>query len=149
MISRNYVIRLQEKVRALEAELARFDGDDKSGPDPEAIVREAGLVHFDEGVEPRFLGSSSGIAMSRLVMELAKQTTGVKNIRELVSNDKLNGRKAASQQDSGEQKAYPMLSSVAASSLPTRPMTDGLAEVYCQRCKMATWPCFPVAADPA
>ncbi|KAI9827514.1 MAG: hypothetical protein M1832_004864 [Thelocarpon impressellum] len=134
MVSRGYVIRLQEKVRALEAELARCDVEEPSGPDAEDIARGPGLVRFDEGIEPRFLGSSSGIAMTRLVMELAKETNGTTSIRELVPKDFTSrSQEQTPLEQSGETKAYPMLSSVAASALPTRPTTDKLAEVFCQR----------------
>ena len=139
MIPRHYVVHLQDRVRSLEAKLAQLERDRPSPPEPEpepeGIVRGAGLVRFDEGVEPRFLGSSSGIAMSRLVLELAKNNMGTKSIRDLVPDDGPTPHKVKSPTDGSEVKAYPILSSVPALSLPSRPTADKLVEVFCQRCK--------------
>jgi hypothetical protein len=67
-------------VRALEAELSQFTEDDTIPQDTEDIVRPGGLVRLDEDDEtPRFLGPSSGIAMTRLVMEEAKEDTGARS----------------------------------------------------------------------
>ncbi|KAI9841803.1 MAG: hypothetical protein M1838_003412 [Thelocarpon superellum] len=137
MIPRHYVVHLQDRVRSLEAKLAQLERDRPSPPEPEpepeGIVRGAGLVRFDEGVEPRFLGSSSGIAMSRLVLELAKNNMGTKSIRDLVPDDGPTPHKVKSPTDGSEVKAYPILSSVPALSLPSRPTADKLVEVFCQR----------------
>lgn len=62
-ISRTYVIHLQNKVQALEAELASLGISDHETPDAEDIIRSAGYVKFKENDEARYLGPSSGIAV--------------------------------------------------------------------------------------
>lgn len=137
MMHRSEVIRLQEKVRALEEELARLDMADSSPPDTEDMVRQGGLVVFDGEIEPRFLGASSGIAMARLVMEQAKETTGSRNVRELFPVEA--GRRRAKIVPNGrEPKAYPALSADPAARLLTRATADGLVNVFCQRCKQGS-----------
>jgi preprotein translocase subunit Sec61beta len=37
--------------------------------DPEVTMRSAGLIKFSENDESRYLGPSSGIAVTRLVMD--------------------------------------------------------------------------------
>ena len=62
-ISRTYVIHLQNKVQALEAELASLGIDEYEMPDAEIMIRSAGYVRFTENEEARYLGPSSGIAV--------------------------------------------------------------------------------------
>lgn len=64
-ISRTYVIRLQNKVQALEAELASLGVAAYETPDAEVMIRNAGYVKFKENDESRYLGPSSGIAVSK------------------------------------------------------------------------------------
>ena len=64
-ISRTYVIHLQNKVQALEAELASLGISEYETPDAEIIARSAGYVRFKENDEARYLGPSSGIAVSK------------------------------------------------------------------------------------
>ena len=54
--------------------------------DPEITMRSAGLIKFSENDESRYLGPSSGIAVTRLVMELAKRNTASKSIKDVVSD---------------------------------------------------------------
>ncbi|KAI9699028.1 MAG: hypothetical protein M1836_003217 [Candelina mexicana] len=133
-IPRTYVIHLQDKVRALEEELARVTEDECLGPDAESMVREAGLVKFTGSDESRFLGPSSGIAITRLVMELAKQNTETKSIKEIVPDQKAQQIKDRfALEDSPTSKVYPLISHVAAPSLPSRELTDKLTEAFNQR----------------
>ncbi|KAI9839893.1 MAG: hypothetical protein M1819_000085 [Sarea resinae] len=137
-ISRNYVIFLQNKVRMLEDELARESaGECGHEPDPETLIRGAGLVRFKEGDESRFLGPSSGIAITRLVMELAKRNTESKRIKEIVPDTKAKQIKERFAQEdhpiSKELPSYPVVSSVAAPVLPTRALTNGLVELFNSR----------------
>ena len=64
-ISRTYVIHLQNKVQALEAELASLGIAEYETPDVETMIRSAGYVKFKENDEARYLGPSSGIAVGR------------------------------------------------------------------------------------
>jgi hypothetical protein len=135
-MSRTYVIRLQDKVRALEATLAQYTEEDTSPPKPEDAIRPGGLVRLDGNDDtPRFLGPSSGIAMTRLVMEEAKKYTDSRSIRELVP-EVIQRRTPAQSPDTGapERKvSYPMISAVPAPTLPSRLVTDKLVEVFNQK----------------
>lgn len=144
-IPRTYVIRLQEKVRALEAEMGQYTEEEGHPQNTEDIVRPGGLIRLDENDEtPRFLGPSSGIAMTRLVMEEAKKYTDSRSIRELVPEVR-NRRPAIPSPESAtnRKKSYPMISAVAAPTLPTRLVTDKLVEIFHQKGQ-----CFPIISLP-
>jgi hypothetical protein len=148
-ISRNYVVKLQESVRRLEAELALYTEEEAEYPrNHEEIVRPGGMVRLNETDEtPRYLGPSSGIAMTRLLMEEAKRYTESKRISELIPEvrarrlDRMNrmqsivslGPKGSVSGMSGRRKSYPMISAGPAQNLPTRPIADKLVEVFNQR----------------
>ncbi|KAI0869218.1 hypothetical protein GGS24DRAFT_512383 [Hypoxylon argillaceum] len=154
-ISRYYVVKLQERVRALDAELGQYidEEDDLHANDHEDFIRPGGLVRLNETDEtPRYLGPSSGIAMTRIVMEEAKRYTDTGRISELIPNVK-GRRKAtgAGLPPSGNRsqsfsmpvvnprkKSYPMISAVAAPGLPSRVIADKLIEVFHQRAQVFT-----------
>jgi hypothetical protein len=137
-------------VRALDAELGQYidEGDDDSIQDYEDFIRPGGLVRLDETDEtPRYLGPSSGIAMTRIVMEKAKRYTDTGRISELIPEVR-DRRKAAVSETTAtgarsqsfsmlsanpRKKSYPMISAVAASHLPSRTVADKLVEVFHQR----------------
>jgi hypothetical protein len=132
---------LQDKVRALEAELSQFTDDDHdySGTG-EDMVRPGGMIRLNGNDEtPRYLGPSSGIAMSRLLMEEAKRFTESARISDLVPDVKV--RKERRMQSvhmtgsiSGRKKSiYPMSSQLPAENLPSRDVSDKLYEVYVQK----------------
>lgn len=128
------MIHLQAKVRELEAELGQYVEEDDN-LETEDIVRPGGLVRLNEDDEtPRFLGPSSGIAMTRLIMEEAKKYTDTRTIRELVPEIRSRRTPVQSPESSaGRKKSYPMISAVAAQSLPSRLVTDKLVEVFNQK----------------
>jgi hypothetical protein len=135
-IPRTYVIRLQDKVRALEEELSQYTQEEGFPQNTEDIVRPGGLVRLDRDDEaPRFLGPSSGIAMTRLVMEEAKKYTDSRSIRELVPE--IGQRQALAAQypqaSTDRKKSYPMISAVPAQTLPSRLVTDKLVEIFNQK----------------
>jgi hypothetical protein len=134
-IPRTYVIKLQDKVRALEAELAQYTEEEGFPQKPEDIVRPGGLIRLGEDDEtPRYLGPSSGIAMTRLVMEEAKKYTDSRTIRELVPEVRQRRPPMQSPEtSSGRKKSYPMISAVPAPTLPSRLVTDKLIEVFNQK----------------
>ncbi|KAH0553267.1 hypothetical protein GP486_006588 [Trichoglossum hirsutum] len=142
-IPRTYVIHLQDRVRELEDELMRLSEDDGSTADNEGIVRGAGLVKLDSVDEPRFLGTSSGIAVTRLVMELARRNTETKSIREIVPEVR-ERQEQSPEQDKQRIKTYPLTSSVLAPSLPKRSVTDGLIKVFIQKAQAM----FPTLHEP-
>jgi hypothetical protein len=129
------VILLQDKVRSLEAELSHYTEDEPSPPKPEDAIRPGGFVRLDQNDEtPRFLGPSSGIAMTRLVMEEAKKYTDSRSIRELVPEVCQRRTPTKSPDPYAEwERSYPMISAVPALTLPSRLVTDKLVEIYNQK----------------
>ena len=92
---------------------------------------------------PRYLGPSSGIAMTRLLMEEAKRFTETNSIGELIPE--VRARRMARMQSiqmtgtgtlTGHKKSYPMVSEVPAQTLPTRPIADKLIEAFYQKGKL-------------
>lgn len=126
------MIQLQEKVRALEAEVAQLSQGLYEPPDVELMMRSAGYVRFKEQDEPRYLGPSSGITITRLVMELAKQNTDSKSIKEIVPETKAQRIKDRFSQEEKKHtsKIYPLISDVAAPHLPSRDLTDSLVDIF-------------------
>ena len=129
---RTYVIYLQNKIQEMEAELARVERDRRFSLDAEVMMRSAGLVRFREHDDSRFLGASSGIAMTRLVMELAKQNTQSRTIKEIVPDIKAKQIKDHSEKASSKppSKVSPLISDVAAPHLPTKDLTRKLVEIF-------------------
>jgi preprotein translocase subunit Sec61beta len=72
----------------------------------------AGLVRFKENEESKFLGPSSGIAITRLVMEMAKQNTDTKASRKSYQIPKLNRSRTASRKRALKQYRKSTLTSV-------------------------------------
>lgn len=107
------------------------------------MVRAAGRVKFKENDEPRYLGPSSGIAITRLVMELAKQNTNSQSIKEVVPDVKARQIKDRSTKESSKptSKVYPLISDVAAPYLPSRELADGLIDNF-NRKGLAPFPIF-------
>ncbi|KAF6217816.1 hypothetical protein HO133_006643 [Letharia lupina] len=134
-IPRTYVIHLQNKVQSLEAELASLGIAEYETPDAESMIRSAGYVRFKENDESRYLGPSSGIAMTRLVMELAKQNTHTKSIKEIVPDNKARQIKDrfSKEEEKPTSKVYPLISDVAAPDLPSRDLTDELVDKFNQK----------------
>ena len=106
-------------------------------------MRGAGHVRFKENDESRFLGPSSGIAMTRLVMELAKENSDTKSIKEIVPAQKAQEIKERFARESSKptSKVYPLISSVAAPNLPTRELTDRLVENFNKKGTDTLKPC--------
>jgi hypothetical protein len=96
------------------------------------MVRGAGRIRFNQNDEPRYLGPSSGIAMTRLVMEIAKQNTESKSIKDVVPELTAQEIKAAFAQEDSKptSKVYPMISSLAADDLPDRSIIYRLIDFY-------------------
>lgn len=145
-IDRSYLVRLKETVRQLEAEYARVLGEDDDSDSNEEIVTPGGMVRLNETDEtPRYLGPSSGIAMTRLVMEEAKRYTESNRISELVPEVRARRTERMNRMQSivsfrqslagpsSRKKSYPMVSDHPAEDLPSRAIADRLVEVYIQR----------------
>ncbi len=132
MIPRTYITSLQSNIRRVRAQLTALEKEEKHVPDAEAMIRGAGMIKFNEKDEYRFLGPSSGIAITRLVMELAKQNTMNKSIREIVPDTTAREIKQKFDNESGKptSKVYPLISSVAAPHLPIHSLMDKLVDIY-------------------
>ncbi|KAF2129218.1 hypothetical protein P153DRAFT_375750 [Dothidotthia symphoricarpi CBS 119687] len=131
-IPRNYVVHLQHKVRELERQLAELERDDIE-PDAEDVMRGAAAVRVQDTDESKFLGPSSGITITRLVMQLAKQFTESRNISEIVPSARATSIKAtfAQEDERPTSKVYPLVSDVAAEGLPpNRSLTNHLVELF-------------------
>ncbi|KAL8869159.1 MAG: hypothetical protein Q9174_004477 [Haloplaca sp. 1 TL-2023] len=129
-ISRNYVIYLQQKIKALEEESSLLDSQATPFRDIESMVRSGGLVTLKENTETRYLGPSSGIAMTRLVMEFAKTQTQSASIQNIVSDNKARRDRFTQESAKPTSKVYPLISSVAAPDLPSRDLTDKLVDLF-------------------
>ncbi|KAH5327210.1 hypothetical protein HBI12_079020 [Parastagonospora nodorum] len=144
-IPRNYVVHLQHKVRDLEKQLAELERDDVE-PDAEDVMRGATAVRVQDTDESKFLGPSSGITITRLVMQLAKQFTESKSISEIVPHARAKSIKATFAQEDKRptSKIYPLVSDVAAEELPNRNLANLLVDLF--YCKVH--PMYPIFHEP-
>ncbi|KAJ6089649.1 hypothetical protein N7467_004865 [Penicillium canescens] len=131
-IPRTYIVSLREKARALERELAEAEKEIQHAADAELMVRGAGRIRFKENDEARYLGPSSGIAMTRLVMEMAKQNTDSKSIKDVVPDFTAQEIKDAFAQEDSKptSKIYPMISSIPQPNLPPQSLTYKLIDLF-------------------
>ncbi|KAL2177059.1 fungal-specific transcription factor domain-containing protein [Thermothelomyces heterothallicus CBS 202.75] len=144
-INRSYVVSLQKKVRQLEAELAQYTDQESDYPqDHEDMVWPGGIVRLDAPDEiPRYLGPSSGTAMTRLLMEEAKRYAESRRIANLIpevlarraeQRDRMQSVVMGSiSGPSGRKKSYPAHSIIPASALPSREIVDGLVKTFNDR----------------
>ncbi|KAI1616979.1 fungal-specific transcription factor domain-containing protein [Exophiala viscosa] len=131
-IPRTYITSLQETVRRLNEEYKALEKEDDYEPDHESMARAAGLVRFTEKDECRFLGPSSGIAITRFVMEFAKQNSSRRMIKDVVPHHAAQEIKDKFDAESSKptSKVYPLISSVAAPDLPNRELMERLVSIY-------------------
>lgn len=134
------MIRLQDRVRALQLELGRYIDDGEAEHDTEESIRPGGLVRLEEGDEtPRYLGPSSGIAMTRLVMEEARRYTDSRSIRELVPEVTKRRTPVQSPGSTSDfkhnerKRSYPIISAIPAVGRPSTLVRDKLIEVFNQK----------------
>ena len=131
MISRSYVVELQHRVKALEYELAVAKTDELE--DPEVMMRSAASVRIQNTEDSQFLGPSSGIALTRLVLKLAKECTGAEKISDVVSDAQAKQIKAAFTEEEAKpfSKVYPSTSNIAAEGLPPdQGLVDRLVQLF-------------------
>jgi hypothetical protein len=135
-VPRNYVVHLQHRVRELEKQLEELEKDDLD-PEPEDVVRHGARVHIAEQDESKFLGPSSGIAITRLVMQLAKQFTDSQSITDIVDQNQADHikKRFVDEGDKPTSKVYPLISDVAAEGLPPRNLTNLLVDLSMAKCK--------------
>lgn len=130
-IPRNYVLVLQAKVRQLETEYARRIAElsEVRESDEEELVKSIGMVSLDDKqkMEPRFVGSASGINMTRLVLDYTKKNLEPEAVREIAEEHKANMSAA------DEAATEFNLNAKAANRFPPRAVTDRLVEAYLQK----------------
>ncbi|KAK4643987.1 hypothetical protein QC761_300760 [Podospora bellae-mahoneyi] len=148
-MNRTYVVDLQKKVQRLEAELEQLTGEDPN--DDDDMVTPGGLVHLDKkSVEsPRYLGPSSGIAMTRILMEEAKRYTDSLRISSLIpelrsrridQRDRMQSVVMGSFSGPSGPRAvdFPLTADIPAKEFPTRAMTENLWRVFKERIQVFT-----------
>jgi hypothetical protein len=124
-------VHLQHKVRELEKTLEGLEREDYE-PDQDDMVRGGASIKIQEHDESKFLGPSSGIAITRLVMQLAKQFTDSKSITDIVDQSKAQEIKERFEEEEVKptSKIYPLISDVAAEDLPARDLTNLLVKLF-------------------
>lgn len=114
---------------------------DTEQPDTGELVRGVGMVRFDDEIgEPRFVGTSSGITMTRLVIDFARkhlEKESVKEIKEHRNNFRQGQRITGTP---GVHIPSPMAIPGAAPQLPSREVTDRLVDLFLQRGKHSDHP---------
>jgi hypothetical protein len=133
-------------VRQLEADLSQYTDEESDYPHSyDDMVRPGGMVRLGEtGESARYLGPSSGIAMTRLLMEEAKRYTESQRIADLIPE--LRARRIDRRDrmqsivtggsisgPSSRKRSFPANSVIPAPSLPSRETVDGLVRIFNER----------------
>ena len=133
VVSRSYVVHLQDKVQRLEKELgysiAPFQME---WPMPKPRCETQDTSDSKKMTRPRILGPSSGIGMTRLGMASAKRNNHTHSIKDIVPESKAQEVKDrfAEEDQKATSKVYPLISSVAAVQMPSRELTNSLVESF-------------------
>ncbi len=133
-------------MRELEADLAQYTDQDGEYPHShDDMVFPGGIVRLDQTDEmPRYLGPSSGTAMTRLLMEEAKRYGESRRIANLIPavlarraerRDRMQSVVMGSSISgpAGRTRSYPAHSIIPASALPSREIVDGLVRAFNDR----------------
>lgn len=124
---------LQHKIHELEIEMAKLEAEDRE-LDSELAVRDPGLVRLKESEETKFLGPSSGIAIARVVMNLAKKVTDSKSIKDVISESRIQQvEKQFAEEETQkvpEKPPIPMHSEAPAVNLPSKDLTLNLVQLF-------------------
>lgn len=135
-IPRNYVLVLQDKVRRLEAQLAQQQVLNPSLPedssDENELVRKIGMVSLDEQrkAEPRFVGSSSGINMTRVVLDYTKKKLEPEAVKEIAEEHRAHMQSANVM---GSDDGINWNELKPADGWPRKDIVDKLVEIYMQK----------------
>lgn len=139
-LPRNYVIHLQAKVRRLEEEIARRQAllSEVEDPDCDELVREIGMVSLGDDTdethkaEPRFVGTSSGINMTRLILDFTKKNLESEAVKEIVDSH----RTSIKQQPEKSQQQIEQSSNSRVQPtfyFPARDLTDKLIDTFMEQ----------------
>ena len=138
--------------RSREYDKTKPELDNDQDATTENAIRQGGLVsQVADDETPRFLGPSSGIAMTRLVIEEARRYTNSRSIRELIPD--INERRSHPPEGSipPAKPMYPMTSAFPADGLPTPGARQILLNVFNQKgscinlpydLSSSSWPAF-------
>src|SRR5690606_19250130 len=136
-IPRNYVLVLQDKVRRLEAELARQQALHPSLPptsedEEDDLVRRIGMVSLDDqrAAEPRFVGSSSGINMTRVVLDYTKNKLEPEAVREIAEEHRAHMQNGLGM---GSDDGINWKEMKAMNGWPAKEIVDKLVQTYMQK----------------
>lgn len=142
---RAWIVSLEDKVRALEAELQLLEHD-KPEDDVESLVRSGASVTLQDADEAKYLGPSSGTTLTRLVLKLATHFTGSRTVAEIIPNARAREIRQVYQQEAIKptSKVYPLVSDVAASDLPNYSLTQLLVQLY----NLKVQPMYPALHEP-
>lgn len=94
------------------------------------------MVEFRDTSERKFLGSSSGTTVTRLVMRLAKQVLGVKSINDVISAERIRQIDMRVTEEEARptsrifQQQYPLFSSYAEINLPGKDLCDVIVQLF-------------------
>ena len=100
------------------------------------MVRPGGMVRLGASDEtPRYLGPSSGIAMTRLLMEEAKRFTQSNRISDLIPDLRAKRQNRMQSIQMTASKNYPTTSETPAEELPSRDTATRLVEIFKQKGK--------------
>lgn len=126
------MVHLQDKVQVLEAELGQLESEESAEADPETMMRTPAAVSFKDADESKYLGPSSGIAITRFVMQLAKQCTATGTIRDIISDAKARQVKDRFEREQAKptSKVFPMISSFPEKELPNRGLAEALIKLF-------------------
>ncbi|KAF4123925.1 Fungal trans [Geosmithia morbida] len=139
------------KVRALEAQLAQYvDDDDTDARSPEDMIRPGGMVRLGaEDETPRYLGPSSGIAMTRLLMEEAKRFSQSNRVADLIPDLETRRRNRMQSIQMTAANNYPTMSGEPAEELPRRDTATKLVEIYKHKGEDTSQVLWPILHEPS
>jgi hypothetical protein len=125
---------LQNKVRALEEEVARREAllAETDEPNNEELVRGIGAVKFgdyEHYKEPRYVGSSSGVTVTRLVLESAKKDLAPWEFKDMTYQHRKNAVHT-SPEHYGDMATAPRF---AEPKLPPRQLGETLVSFFCKK----------------
>ena len=122
-------------MRALEEEVARREASlaETDIPNNEELVRGIGAVKFgdyDHYKEPRYVGSSSGVTVTRLVLESAKRDLEPGEFKDMTYQHRKNAvHHASPDPHHGPSRSTTM----ADAKLPPRQLGETLVSFFCKK----------------
>lgn len=147
-----YVVHLQKKVQDLEEEVRRREAEltEVESPNSEELVRGIGAVKFgdyEHYKEPRYVGSSSGITVTRLVLESAKKDLEPEEFKDLTFKHNSPAEKSPPSSNDHPPLSDLGLDPAPDPKLPPRVFGEKLISYFCQKCKLGLGHVVWIRAD--